>query len=184
MSIAEALAAVMRDVDHVGKDGFNSHQKFHFRGIDGVVNAVGPALRKHKVIVTPELLELRTGQAQIGSNRSNVQTTDVIVCYRFTAEDGSSLAATVAGSAMDSGDKATPKAMSVAFRTALLQALCLPTDEPDPDESTYVTVAPPSRKQQLLDACGGDKAKAGKLWSASAESMTDADFAEFLAGVA
>ena len=42
---------------------------------------------------------------------------------------------------------------------------------------------PPSRKQQLLDACGGDKAKAGKLWSASAESMTDADFAEFLAGV-
>ena len=38
---------------------------------------------------------------------------------------------------VDSGDKATAKAMSVAFRTALLQALCLPTDEPDPDASSY-----------------------------------------------
>ena len=38
---------------------------------------------------------------------------------------------------MDSGDKATAKAMSVAFRTALLQALALPTDEPDPDSQSY-----------------------------------------------
>lgn len=38
---------------------------------------------------------------------------------------------------MDSGDKATAKAMSVAFRTALLQALCLPTDEIDPDAESY-----------------------------------------------
>jgi hypothetical protein len=38
---------------------------------------------------------------------------------------------------MDSGDKATAKAMSVAMRTALLQALCLPTDEPDPDATSY-----------------------------------------------
>jgi hypothetical protein len=45
-------------------------------------------------------------------------------------------------------------------------------------------VAPePSRKERMLAACGGDKAKAGKLWSASAESMTDADFDEFLGGV-
>jgi hypothetical protein len=44
---------------------------------------------------------------------------------------------------MDSGDKAVPKAMSVAFRTALLQALALPTDEPDPDASTYERAAAP-----------------------------------------
>ena len=52
--------------------------------------------------------------------------------------DGSTLTATVAAEAWDTGDKATPKAMSVAFRTALLQALALPTDEPDPDSHTYV----------------------------------------------
>src|SRR5690606_40176303 len=41
------------------------------------------------------------------------------------------------GEAMDSGDKATPKAMSVAMRVALLQALCIPTDEPDVDSQSY-----------------------------------------------
>ena len=38
---------------------------------------------------------------------------------------------------MDGGDKATAKAMSVAFRIALLQALALPTSEPDPDSTSY-----------------------------------------------
>ena len=38
---------------------------------------------------------------------------------------------------MDAGDKATAKAMSVAFRTALLQSLCLPTDDIDPDAQSY-----------------------------------------------
>jgi len=46
---------------------------------------------------------------------------------------------------MDSGDKATAKAMSVAFRTALLQTLCLPTDESDPDADSYVRSAAPQR---------------------------------------
>jgi hypothetical protein len=41
------------------------------------------------------------------------------------------------GEASDAGDKSTPKAMSVAYRTFLLQSLCLPTDEPDPDSETH-----------------------------------------------
>jgi hypothetical protein len=50
---------------------------------------------------------------------------------------------------MDSGDKATAKAMSVAYRTALLQVLCLPTDEPDPDSHTYER-APVESAEHLL----------------------------------
>jgi hypothetical protein len=38
---------------------------------------------------------------------------------------------------MDWGDKGTPKAMSVAFRTFLLQALTIPTDEAEPDAQVY-----------------------------------------------
>ncbi|STD70275.1 ERF family protein [Corynebacterium renale] len=40
-----ALARVMADVKAVGKSGYNSHQNYNFRGIDGVMNGVGPALR-------------------------------------------------------------------------------------------------------------------------------------------
>jgi hypothetical protein len=61
----------------------------------------------------------------------------VKVTYTFIGQAGDAISATVVGEAMDAGDKATAKAMSVAFRTALLQALCLPTDEPDPDSNSY-----------------------------------------------
>jgi hypothetical protein len=61
----------------------------------------------------------------------------VKVTYTFIGVNGDTIKATVVGEAMDSGDKATAKAMSVAFRTALLQSLSLPTDEVDPDAHSY-----------------------------------------------
>lgn len=134
--IYAALAAVMADVDHVAKTDRNEHQKFLFRGIDAVVNAVGPALRKHKVIVIPDVKSVEYASVTTSTNKP-ANACRVVVAYWFTAVDGSSLTAKVAGEAWDHGDKATPKAMSVAFRTALLQALALPTDDPDPDTHTY-----------------------------------------------
>lgn len=134
--IYSALANVMQDVDHVSKRDRNEHQNFMFRGIDAVVNAVGPALRKHKVIVVPDI-ESVTYAAVTTSTNKPANACRVVVAYIFTAVDGSSITVKVAGEAWDHGDKATPKAMSVAFRTALLQALALPTDDPDPDASSY-----------------------------------------------
>jgi hypothetical protein len=135
-SIFEALAAVMSDINHVGKDGWNDHQKFSFRGIDAVVNAVGPALRAHGVIVVPVLVSVTYETVQTTQNKAQTACR-VVVSYVFHGPAGDSIETTVAGEAWDSGDKATPKAMSVAFRTALLQSLALPTDEPDPDASTF-----------------------------------------------
>jgi hypothetical protein len=136
MTIYAALADVMAEVSHVAKRDVNTHQKFNFRGIDAVVNAVGPALRKHRVIVVPS--DVTATYEQVSTTTGKPATAcRVDVTYTFYAEDGTSIPVDVAGEAWDSGDKATPKAMSVAFRTALLQALALPTDEPDPDSHTY-----------------------------------------------
>ena len=137
MNIYQLLSAVMSDVSSVKKAERNQAQGFNFRGIDAVVNAVGPALRKHGVVVFPELVSCEQNSVEVGKNRSVMAQTRVTVTYRFYGPEGDSVAATVAGEAMDSGDKATAKAMSVAFRTALLQALTLPTDEPDPDQDSY-----------------------------------------------
>jgi hypothetical protein len=136
-NIVTALNAVMHEVGAVKKGDFNEGQRFNFRGIDAVVNAVSPALRKHGIVVTPELKSIEYSTVEIGRNRTPMGHVRVIVTYSFVCEDGSAIAATVPGEAMDSGDKATAKAMSVAFRTALLQALSLPTDEPDPDAHSY-----------------------------------------------
>lgn len=136
-AIITALSAIMEDVGAVSKRDKNTSQNFNFRGIDAVVNAVSPALRRHGVIVTPTIQSIEYGNVEVGQKRTPMGHVRVIVTYTFTAADGSAISVAVPGEAMDAGDKATAKAMSVAFRTALLQALCLPTDEPDPDASTY-----------------------------------------------
>jgi hypothetical protein len=135
--IYAALSAVMGEVSSVSKDERNAGQGFNFRGIDAVVNAVGPALRKHGVIVVPRVQDCQYGTIEIGEKRKATAHVRVIVEYIFIAQDGSTISCTTAGEAMDQGDKATAKAMSVAFRIALLQALALPTSEPDPDASSY-----------------------------------------------
>lgn len=159
--IYAALAAVMGEVDHVAKRDRNDHQQFMFRGIDAVVNAVGPALRKHRVIVVPEV-ESVSYMPVTTSNNKAANACRVVVSYIFIAVDGSQVAVKVAGEAWDHGDKATPKAMSVAFRTALLQALALPTDDPDPDSHTFEGSAAPVERDwdQVAD---------------NAEALTDPD---------
>lgn len=134
--IFEAMTRVMAEVRAVGKDGWNDHQKFKFRGIDSTVNAVSPALRKHGVIVVPKILKIEYRDVKTTTNKP-AREVSVRVRYRFYAADGSYVDAIVPGEAMDSADKGTAKAMSVAFRIALLQALALPTDDTDPD-ATYV----------------------------------------------
>ena len=137
MTIAQALSEVMKTVGGIAKKDRNQAQGFNFRGIDSVVNAVSPALQKFGVIVVPSVEDYSYETVEIGRNRTAMGHVKVKVTYTFIGPSADAIKATVVGEAMDSGDKATAKAMSVAFRTALLQALCLPTDEPDPDATSY-----------------------------------------------
>lgn len=137
-SIFEVFATVKREVGPVGKDSRNQQQNFNYRGIDAVVNAAAGALDKHGVITVPVLDQYDyDGNVEIGKNRSLMGHAKVQVTYRFYGPAGDYFDARVPGEAMDSGDKATAKAMSVAYRIALLQCLNLPTDEADPDSQTY-----------------------------------------------
>lgn len=137
MTIYEALSKVMNEIQAVGKKDRNSQAGFNFRGIDAVTNAVGPALRKHGVIVVPEVLDYQYGTVVVGQKRTEMSHARMQIAFTWYGPDGDSIRSVTAGEAFDSGDKATAKAHSVAFRTAMLQTLCLPTDEPDPDETSY-----------------------------------------------
>lgn len=146
-NVTQALAAVMAEVRAVGKNQKHDapNAKFMFRGVDAVVDAVGPALRTHGVIVVPQLLDVARRDVSTSQGKGSRETC-VTVKYVFTGPDGSTLEAIVPGEAMDSGDKGTAKAMSVAFRIALLQALCLPTHDTDPDADHYERAAPQQRQ--------------------------------------
>lgn len=162
MNIYEAIAAVMGEIGAVGKTSKNAQQGFMFRGIDAVMNAINPALIKYKVFIVPEVLE------QTREERTNSKGTTLIysVCkikYTFYAEDGSSIAATVIGEGMDTGDKATNKAMSIAFKYACFQVFCIPTEEmKDPDAECH-EVKPKDAKAQNTDADPFEAVKTQKI---------------------
>lgn len=147
MNIYESIAKAMDDIGAVGKNSKNTQQGFFFRGIDAVMNAINPALVKNKIFIVPEILE------QTREERTNAKGTLLIysICkikYTFYAEDGSSVTATVIGEGMDTGDKATNKAMSIAFKYACFQVFCIPTEEmKDPDEETH-EVKPKTQKKE------------------------------------
>lgn len=138
-TIYQALSAVMNDIQGVGKDDWNDAPgaKYNFRGVDAVINAVGPVLRKHSVIIVPELVSADYASVIVGKNRTEMSSVRLQVKFHWFGPEGDSVVASVAAESFDSGDKATAKAHSVAYRTALIQTLCLPTDDRDPEQDVY-----------------------------------------------
>ena len=135
MNIFETINAVMADVGAIGKTSKNQTQGFMFRGIDAVMNAINPALVKHKLFIVPEILE-QEREEHTTSKGGTLLYSLCKIKYTFYAEDGSNISAVVIGEGMDSGDKATNKAMSIAFKYACFQVFCIPTEEmmnDDPD---------------------------------------------------
>lgn len=156
-SAVEALAAVMAQVRAVRKGDRNTQQNYNFRGIDAVMNAVGPALRDHGVVVMPVCEEAHYRDVTTSTGKPSRECT-VKVRYRFYGPAGDFVECVTPGESMDVGDKGAPKAMSVAYRIALLQALCLPTDDADPDSTSYeradreVVETPPGDDPSVLRA--------------------------------
>lgn len=152
-TVVEALASVMEDVRAVRKADRNTQQNYQFRGIDAVMNAVGPALRAHNVVVMPMCEQANYRDVATSTGKPSRECT-VIVRYRFYGPAGDYIECVTPGESMDFGDKGAPKAMSVAYRIALLQALCLPTDEPDPDAASYERAqeTPPTNAELVAQA--------------------------------
>lgn len=72
---------------------------------------------------------------------------------KFTAyaEDGSSVSSVTIGEAMDSGDKSMNKAMSTAYKYALMQIFCIPTaDDKDTETHTHEVASKTAPQSQSL----------------------------------
>lgn len=159
MNIYSAITAVMDEIGAVGKDSRNEQQKYMFRGIDAVMNALNPALRKAHIFVVPEVLE-STREERAGRNGGVLIYTITKVKYTFYAEDGSSVSAVVVGEGMDSGDKSANKAMSAAFKYACFQTFCIPTEEMNDSETDNPEPLPKEpNTQNLKEPVNGRKAK-------------------------
>jgi len=135
--VAELMIEVMRRVTYVGKDQQNTEGgRYYFRGIDDVVNALGPAMRDVGILCLPSV-EWSERQNTKTTRGKDTRETLVRTRYTFTGPRGDSISVVTEGESLDAGDKGTAKAQTVAWRIALIQSFALPTDEPDPDSFTY-----------------------------------------------
>ena len=127
-NIYESIAAILNEKAAVKKDSRNEAQRYMFRGIDAVMNVFNPLLAKHRVFVVPTVLDMAREERQ-NKNGTALIYTVLTVQYAFYAEDGSFITAVVMGEGMDSGDKSVNKAMSAAYKYAMFQVFCVPTEE-------------------------------------------------------
>lgn len=135
--IHEALLAAMRDIAKTGiaKTSLASlgGASVNYRGIEAAMNEMSLVLIRCGINVTPSYSDLTITERAKGEGKATRFAT-VKGAFTFAADDGSHVICTTYGEAMDSGDKATTKAQSVAFRTALFQQFVVPTMAMDPEE--------------------------------------------------
>lgn len=144
VAIYKAMSKVMADIGKsgIGKDRVNEHQRYKFRGIDEVLNAINPLLVEAGIVLLPSYsgeLVAKRGQTDKGKE---VYAAEVTLSLSFVStEDGSSCVVVTRGEASDSSDKATNKAMSAAFKYAMLQTFCIPTEERKDADADHIEVA-------------------------------------------
>ena len=141
MKVYQSINAVQKELSTIGitKDRTNTQGSgYKFRGIDDVYNAIAPLLAKHGLCILPRVLT-RECVERLSKNGGALFYVTVEVEFDFvSAEDGSKHTVKTFGEAMDSGDKATNKAMSAAYKYAAFQAFSIPTEsDNDEDASTH-----------------------------------------------
>lgn len=141
VAVHVAWARVMNDVRFVAKNreanittsGGGSY-RFNYRGIDQILNAAGPAIRRHGVMVIP--VDVDASYASAGKMRE----VTVKVTYEIWGPMGERCIRAVSqGEALDTSERGTTKALTNAYRSLLVAALALPTVDPklDPDRSDH-----------------------------------------------
>jgi hypothetical protein len=141
LKVYQAINAVQAalSVDGIGKNRTNTQGSgYKFRGIDDVYNALAPLLAKHGLVIIPRMMKRTSEERQSKSGGALFYVTVEAEFDFIAAEDGSSHTARTFGEAMDSGDKATNKAMSAAYKYAAFQTFAIPTEgNPDADAETH-----------------------------------------------
>lgn len=141
--VYESISKVMATIAKAGiaKGRINELQKYTFRGIDDVYNAMAPILAEHKLCVLPRVTSRDVTERVNKHGTALFYVTVEMEFALVSGEDGSSHVISTIGEAMDSGDKATNKAMSAAYKYALMQAFCIPTEgDNDSENQTHEVV--------------------------------------------
>ena len=138
--VYRAITAIAAELSGAGiaKRHRNERDDYRYRSIDDVLNRLSPLLAKHRLCVLPRVLE-RTSTDRVGDGDLLLVGVTLRVAFDLVSSaDGSSHSIGAFGEALDASDKATAKAMSSAYKHAMLQAFCVPVAQiEDADASSH-----------------------------------------------
>jgi hypothetical protein len=135
-NVNEAILNVMFAVGYVQKEE-SSQLRYSFASERAFIAALRPAMLANGLYIHPvEMKELAT-EGFTSKSGSTINSRRVVVTYAIVhAPSQSSIRVQVVGEGMDTGDKATNKAMTIAYKYALRQTFLIETgDDPDEDPS-------------------------------------------------
>ena len=153
--IHSEMIAIMAGVGVIKKSSRNQQQNFNFRGIDAVYNELHTLMATNGVYTTSRIVDSHHEERQ-SKNGGALLYRVYTIEYTFYTVDGSHVTTMVVGEGMDSGDKASNKAMAVAHKYALLQAFMVPTDDmADPDAESHEVKPENKNTQQRQQSAEG-----------------------------
>jgi hypothetical protein len=113
----------------VDKGGDNKAQGYKYRRIEDVYNAISEKMAKAGLVCVPQVTgrDEKTFKTSRGNTMMHVVLQVQFVFHSMHDPESSVIAAAI-GEGMDTGDKATNKAMSAAHKYALLTTFTIPTE--------------------------------------------------------
>lgn len=127
-SVYAAIHAVASEFAECGiaKAHTNARDGYDYRSIDDVQFGLAPLLAKHRLCIFPRVVDHNAAR-QIAEGDALMRHVMIRAKFAFVSvDDGTTHVVEVYGEALDAGDKATAKAMTAAYKSAVLQTFCVP----------------------------------------------------------
>lgn len=132
LNIHQRIHAIMKDVSYVQKGNKKVNNHYKFVSHDAVTSKVRPALLKHGVLAVPSYFDI-----SVHGNRTNCSMSMKFVNID-KPEDYIDIPCAGFGQGIDPQDKGAGKAMSYAYKYALLKIFALETgDDPEKDNINH-----------------------------------------------
>lgn len=156
LNIYQKINAIMEDVSYVQKEDKKVNNQYKFVSHDAVTSKIRPAFQKHGVIAIPDFFDITQDGNRTACKMKmtfiNMDSPDdklIIDCAGF-------------GQGIDPQDKGPGKAMSYAYKYALLKMFALETgDDPEKDNIDYM----PQKQLKKNTPTADEKRIAAEDWA-------------------
>jgi hypothetical protein len=138
-SVYAAINAITAELakNGIAKSRTNEVDDYKYRSIDDVLDRLAPLLATHRLCVLPKAFERTVTERADEQNHLLVHVALRVAFTLTSVDDGTSHTVEAYGEALDGGDKATGKAMSAAYKAAMVQTFCIPVGAEDPDRTSH-----------------------------------------------